>query len=53
MLKDEFFPIMDEIKEFIGTLTTAGKGIVGLPRFIYKCMKLKNRAVDLNTIFLF
>lgn len=30
VLKDEFFPIMDEIKGFVGTLTTAGKGMVGL-----------------------
>ncbi|XP_013887725.1 FH2 domain-containing protein 1 [Austrofundulus limnaeus] len=28
VLKDEFFPIMDEIKEFIGALTTAGKELL-------------------------
>lgn len=27
VLKEEFFPLMGEIKEFIHTLTTAGKGI--------------------------
>lgn len=34
VLKDELFPIMDEMKEFIGTLTEAGKGMVDFPSFI-------------------
>ncbi len=28
VLKEEFFPLMDEMKEFISTLTAAGNGII-------------------------
>lgn len=35
VLKDEFFPIMDETKEYIGTLTEAGKGMVVFFFFYY------------------
>lgn len=31
VLKEEFFPLMDEVKEFIRTLTTAGRGNVCVP----------------------
>lgn len=31
VLKEEFFPLMDEVKEFICTLTTAGRGNVCIP----------------------
>lgn len=31
VLKEEFFPLVDEMKDFIGTLTAAGKGIVCCP----------------------
>lgn len=27
VLKEEFFPLMDEIRKFVATLTSAGKGI--------------------------
>ena len=30
VLKEEFFPFIKEMKEYIGTLTAAGKGIVVL-----------------------
>ncbi len=33
VLKEEFFPLVDEMKEFIGTLTAAGNGIVCFPGF--------------------
>lgn len=28
VVKEEFFPLMDEMKEFISTLTNAGNGII-------------------------
>ena len=31
VLKEEFFPLADEMKQFIGTLTAAGKGIMCFP----------------------
>lgn len=33
VLKEEFFPLVDELKVFIGTLTAAGKGTVCFPGF--------------------
>lgn len=33
VLKEEFFPLMDEMKKFIHTLTAAGKGIISFSHF--------------------
>lgn len=33
VLKEEFFPLMDEMKKFIHTLTAAGKGIISISQF--------------------
>lgn len=33
VLKEEFFPLMDEVKGFIRTLTAAGRGNAHLPGF--------------------
>lgn len=34
VLKEEFFPLVDEMKDFIGMLTAAGKGILCYPGFL-------------------
>lgn len=42
MLKEEFFTLMNEIREFIGVLTEAGKGMVVLMCFkISKTFKVE------------
>lgn len=33
VLKEEFFPLMGEMKEYIFTLTAAGNGTICFPRF--------------------
>lgn len=33
VLKEEFFPHVDEMKESIGSLTAAGRGIICFPGF--------------------
>lgn len=44
VFKEEFFPLMGEMKEFIRTLTAAGEGII-LPGFYIKNLS-KIRAVN-------
>lgn len=43
VVKEEFFPLMDEMKEFISTLTNAGNGII-----IF--LDLKRLITDLNKV---
>lgn len=47
VLKEELFPLMAEIKEFLCTLTAAGRGIVGFPRLIMHKTHNRVRAVKL------
>lgn len=45
VLKEEFFPLMDEMKESIGTLAAAGKGMC-LFLLDYKSDLSKNRVYN-------